>query len=141
MQLVEEHSYERLVQRYFIVGGVPGILWLPQTAARVPLILIGHGGGCDRTSPAQVGRARRLVAAGFAAAAIDAPGHGGRPRSPYDESEIAAMQQAMAQGRPVGPIVTRYNADIAARAVPEWRAALDALQQLPEIGPAGPVGY
>ena len=141
MEIVEEQSYDALVQRDFIVGEVPGMLWLPQSADRVPLVLIGHGGGRDRTSPAQVGRARRLVAAGFAAAAIDAPGHGDRPRSPYDESEIAAMQAAMAQGRPVGPIVTRYNADIAARAVPEWRAALDALQQLPEIGPDGPVGY
>jgi cephalosporin-C deacetylase-like acetyl esterase len=44
-------------------------------------------------------------------------------------------------GEPVGPIVERYNADIAARAVPEWQATLDALQELPEIGAEGPVGY
>lgn len=42
---------------------------------------------------------------------------------------------------PVGLIVVRYNADIAERAVPEWQATLDALQELPEIGAAGPVGY
>jgi hypothetical protein len=35
----------------------------------------------------------------------------------------------------------RYNAEIARRAVPEWRAALDALQELPEIGAEEPVGY
>jgi cephalosporin-C deacetylase-like acetyl esterase len=51
------------------------------------------------------------------------------------------MQQAMAAREPVGPIVVRYNAHLAQRAVPEWQATLDALQELPEIGPEGPVGY
>jgi dienelactone hydrolase len=50
------------------------------------------------------------------------------------------MQLAMASGEPVGPIVTRYNAVLAEQAVPQWRATLDALQELPEIG-SGPVGY
>ena len=35
----------------------------------------------------------------------------------------------------------RYNAYLAELAVPEWRATLDAFQELPEIGSAGPVGY
>jgi len=30
---------------------------------------------------------------------------------------------------------------LAERAVPEWQATLDALQELPEIGTEGPVGY
>ena len=51
------------------------------------------------------------------------------------------MQQARAAGEPVGPIVVRYNAHLAERAVPEWQATLDALQELPEIGAEGPVGY
>ncbi len=89
-----------------------------------------------------VGRAHLLVTGcGFHVAAIDAPGHDGRPRTVYDEQEIAAMRQAMATGEPVGPIVVRYNAHLAERAVPEWRATLDALQELPEIGTEGPVGY
>ncbi len=88
------------------------------------------------------GRAERLVAGcGFHVAVIDAPGHGGRPRTAVDEREIAAMRRAMAAGEPVGPIVVRYNAHLAERAVPEWRATLDALQELPEIGADGPVGY
>lgn len=74
-------------------------------------------------------------------ATIDAPGHGGRPRTEVDEREIAALRQAMAAGEPVGPIVVRYNAHLAERAVPEWRVTLDALQELPEIGDEGPVGY
>jgi hypothetical protein len=51
------------------------------------------------------------------------------------------MLRARAAGEPEGPVVVRYNAHLAERAVPEWRATLDALQQLPEIGTVGPVGY
>lgn len=51
------------------------------------------------------------------------------------------MKKVMAAGDPVGPIVVRYNAHIAERAVPEWRATLDGLRQLPEIGADGSVGY
>ena len=105
-------------------------------------MLLGHGGGRDSKAPPVVGRARRLVeVCRFTVAAIDAPGHGGRPRTATDEREIAAMLEARAAGEPEGPVVVRYNADIARRAVPEWRATLDALQAVPWIGSAGPVGY
>ena len=130
-------------ERDFTVGDIPGVLWSPATGSdRAPLVLLGHGGGIHKKAPAMSGRAERLIAGGgFHVAVIDVPGHGDRPRTAHDEREIAAMQQAMAAGEPVGPIVERYNAHLAARAVPEWQATLDALQQLPEIGPAGPVGY
>ncbi|MFE9605581.1 alpha/beta hydrolase [Streptomyces hokutonensis] len=132
-----------VVQHDFTMGEVTGALWSPETGAdRAPLVLMGHGGGNHRKSPAMVGRAQRLVAdGGFHVAVIDAPGHGGRPRTEHDEREIAAMQRAMAAGEPVGEIVVRYNGHLAERAVPEWRATLDALQELPEIGTEGPVGY
>jgi len=128
----------KLNERVFTVGDVPGVLWLPETLP-APLVLLGHGGGRDKNSPAMTGRAELLTAQGFAAVSIDAPGHGDRPRTPYDDEEIALMRQAMATGEPVGPIVVRYNADLARRAVPEWQAVLDMLLALPEI--AGPVGY
>jgi pimeloyl-ACP methyl ester carboxylesterase len=135
-------SSNGVVEREFTVGEIPGVLWSPAAGSeRAPLVLLGHGGGRDKKAPAMTGRAHRLVTTcGFHAVAIDAPGHGGRPRTPTDEREIAALRQAMAKGEPVGPIVVRYNADIAERAVPEWQATLDALQQLPEIG-GEPVGY
>lgn len=89
-----------------------------------------------------VGRAERLVTVGgFHVAVIDAPGHGERARTPHDEQEIAALFAARAAGEPEGPVVVRYNAHLAERAVPEWQATLDALQQLPEIGADEPVGY
>jgi hypothetical protein len=42
---------------------------------------------------------------------------------------------------PIGPIVIDYNISLAERAVPEWRATVDALQALPEIGVEAPIGY
>jgi len=138
-----ETSSNDVVERDFTVGEVSGVLWSPASSSgRPPLVLMGHGGGTNKRAPGMVGRAHRLVTnGGFTVAAIDAPGHGGRPRTATDEQEIAALRQAMAAGEPVGPIVVRYNADIAERAVPDWQATLDALQELPEIGADGQVGY
>jgi pimeloyl-ACP methyl ester carboxylesterase len=143
LHFIAETSSNGLVERDFTVGEVSGVLWSPASGAdRVPLVLMGHGGGEHKKARAMTGRAHRIVTScGFAVATIDAPGHGGRPRTAHDEQEIAAMQQAMAAGEPVGPIVVRYNAHLAERAVPEWQATLDALQELPEIGTGGPVGY
>ena len=38
-------------------------------------------------------------------------------------------------------ISVRYGTSLAERAVPEWQATLDALQELPEIGTEAPIGY
>lgn len=89
-------------------------------------------------------RARHYVTTyGFAVAAIDAPGHGDRPRTAEDERVRAELIEAMAAGETerVGAISVRYGISLAERAVPEWQATLDALQQLPEIGADAPVGY
>jgi len=143
LRFTGESSANDMVERDFTVGDVPGVLWSPASGAgRAPLILLGHGGGNHKKHPAMAGRARLLVTGcGFHAAVIDAPGHGDRPRTAHDEREITALYRARAAGEPEGPIVVRYNADLPERAVPEWRATLDALTQLPEIGPDGPVGY
>jgi fermentation-respiration switch protein FrsA (DUF1100 family) len=82
-----------------------------------------------------------VTSCGFHVAAIDAPGHGDRPRTAADERHVAALRRAQAAGEPIAPIVVRLHIDLAARAVPEWRATLDALQKLPEIGAEGPVGF
>jgi pimeloyl-ACP methyl ester carboxylesterase len=143
LRFTAETSSGGIVERDFTVGEVPGVLWSPASGAdRAPLVLLGHGGGRHRKAPPMSGRAHRIIThCGFHVAAIDAPGHGGRPRTAHDEQEIAAMLRARAAGEPEGPIVVRYNAHLAERAVPEWRATLDALQELPEIGGDGPVGY
>ena len=80
---------------------------------------------------------------GFAVAAIDAPGHGDRPRTTEDERTRADLRRAMGAGRTalVASISARYGSALAQRAVPEWQATLDALQQVPEVGADAPVGY
>lgn len=76
-------------------------------------------------------RAHRYVTAcGFAVAAIDAPGHGDRPRTEQGKRFAAAIRERVAAGEPIGPQVLRHNATLAAQAVPEWQATLDALQEI-----------
>ncbi|MFJ9343291.1 alpha/beta hydrolase [Streptomyces sp. NPDC101733] len=142
-QFTAESSSNGIVERDFTVDGVPGVLWSPAAGAdRAPLVLMGHGGGAHKKHRAMVGRAQLLVAGcGFHVAVLDAPGHGDRPRTAHDERDIAALREAQATGAPEAPIVVPYNARLAEFAVPEYRATLDALQELPEIGADGPVGY
>lgn len=143
LQFTAKSSSNGVIERDFTVGEIPGVLWSPACGAdRAPLVLMGHGGGNHKKHPAMSGRARRLVTGcGFHAAVIDAPGHGDRPRTAHDETEIAELFRARAAGEPEGPIVVRYNAHLAQLAVPEYLTTLDALQELPEIGTDGPVGY
>ncbi|MEU3460757.1 alpha/beta hydrolase [Streptomyces sp. NPDC006733] len=143
LHFTAESSSNGMIERDFTLGDVPGVLWSPARGAadRAPLVLMTHGGGNHKKHPAMSGRARRLVRDGFHVAVLDAPGHGDRPRTAHDEAEVAELFRARAAGEPEGPIVVRYNAHLAELAVPEHRAALDALQQLPQIGPGGPVGF
>ncbi|MET1074578.1 MAG: alpha/beta hydrolase, partial [Umezawaea sp.] len=139
MHFTTTTSSDGVLERDFTVGDVPGVLWSPSTPSdHAPLVLIAHGGGQHKRAPGVLGRARRFATAcGFHAAALDAPGHGDRPRTAADEEHVAALRQARASGEPIGPIVARLHLDLAARAVPEWRAALDALQDVTD----GPVGF
>jgi pimeloyl-ACP methyl ester carboxylesterase len=128
-----------VLERDFILGDIPGVLWTP-AAATTPLILIGHPAGMHKRLPRLVARARHYAAAyGFAVAAIDAPGCGDRPPSAADEQLRADLRRAMQAGEPVDEIVVDLIVPLVETAVPEWRTTLDALLSLPEID--GPVGY
>ena len=86
-----------------------------------------------------VARARGYVTeCGFAVAAIDAPGFGERPVTEEDERSVADIRRRREAGEPFVPAILRYNAALAKRAVPDWRATLDALQG---GGAGGPVGF
>ena len=139
----EQRLDDGVLEREFTLGEIPGILWTPGSAAAAapaPLILAGHPGGLDKMRPRLAGRARHYAAGyGFAAAAIELPGSGDRPRSAAAEQARADLRRAMAAGQPVGEIVDALVLPLVEKSVPEWRAALDALLSLPEIG--GPVGY
>jgi dienelactone hydrolase len=145
MRFTSETSSDGVREQLFTLGDIPGVLWSPDgpaSAAGRPLVLVGHGGGQHKTAPGVAARARRFVTAcGFAVAAIDAPGHGGRPRTGEDERLIASFRKRMAAGELAGPDLDRYHAGLAERAVPEWQATLNALQQPDCLGASGPVGY
>jgi dienelactone hydrolase len=123
-------------------GEIPGVLWTPDGAAGTrPLILMGHGGGQHKQAPGIVARARRFAAdCGFAVAAVDAPGHGDRPRTGEHDRFIAEIRARVQARDDVTPLLASFHAVLAAQSVPEWRAVLDAVQQLDHVG-AGPAGY
>jgi hypothetical protein len=134
-----QHLDDAVLEREFTLGEIPGVLWTPRSAP-APLILIGHNGGLHRRLPRLVARARHYAAEyGFAAAAIDAPGHGDRPRSAADDQARTELRRATEAGEPVDEILDAFIVPLVEKVVPEWRATLDALLSLPEIG--GPVGY
>jgi hypothetical protein len=140
--LVSHTTSHGVTTRELVLGEVTATLWAPEhAAAGTPLVLLGHGGGRQhRHHPAVSGRARLLTDVGLRAVALDVDGHGPRRRTPHDEAEVTLLHAARRAGEPIGPIVERYNADLARRTVPEWRALLAGLLAIPEIGDA-PVGY
>jgi dienelactone hydrolase len=143
MRFTAETRSNGVDERLFTLDDIPGVLWASAgaTGGR-PLVLLGHGGGQHKKAPGLVARAHRYVTAcGFAVAAIDAPGHGDRPRTEHDERLVAGFRERMAAGEPIGPQLARYHTDVSERAVPEWRATLDALQDLDCVGAGRPVGY
>lgn len=144
----EQRLDDAVVERAFTLGEIPGILWtpaaLPPDSVPAPLILIGHPPlGLGRMYPRLAGRARHYVAEyGFAAATIELPGSGVRPRWAAAEQARADLRRAMAMesgGAVGGEIIDALILPLVDRAVPEWQAVLDELLSLPGIG--GPVGY
>jgi NTE family protein len=93
-----------IAERTFTLGDISGVLWSPELATDgAPLLLMGHGGGLHKWGPGLMSPARRAVAGdgsgdGFTAAAIDAPGHGDRPRSDQDQPQVDAIRRARAAG-------------------------------------------
>ncbi|MFE4755575.1 dienelactone hydrolase family protein [Streptomyces mirabilis] len=137
----EQRLDDGVLEREFTLGEIPGILWTPGSAsAPAPLILLGHPGGLHKMYPRLAARARHSAAEGFAAATIELPGSGDRPRSAAAEQARADLRRALETGEPVDDeIVDRLVLPLVEKAVPEWQTTLDALLSLPEIG--GPVGY
>jgi hypothetical protein len=137
----EQRLDDGSLERAFLLDDIPGILWTPASSP-APLILLGHPGGPGglRTMyPRLASRARRSLANGFAAATIELPGSGDRPRSADAEQARADLHRAVAAGEPVDEVVDRLVIPLVDKAVPEWQSALDALLSLPDV--SGPVGY
>ncbi|GIJ38802.1 alpha/beta hydrolase [Micromonospora andamanensis] len=140
----EQRLDDGVLEREFTLAEIPGILWTPASAsasAPVPLILLGHPPlGLRTMYPRLVARARHAAAEGFAAATIELPGSGDRPRWAAAEQARADLRRVTEAGEPVSDeIIDALVLPLVDKAVPELQAALDALLSLPEID--GPVGY
>jgi hypothetical protein len=140
MQFTSQQPLENgVLEREFILGDVPGILWTPGPEP-VPLILLGHPGGLRAMYPRLAARARHAAATGVAAATIELPGCGDRPRSPDAEQARAVLRRAIRAGEhPAEEVIDRLISPLVKEAVPEWQTTLDALLSLPEV--RVPVGY
>ncbi|EWM11030.1 hypothetical protein [Kutzneria sp. 744] len=135
----EQRLDDGVLEREFTLGEIPGILWTAAGEGPAPLLLLGHPGGLGRMYPRLAARARGAVAEGYAAAAIELPGGGERPRLDVVDGARADLRRALEAGEPVGDdVVDRLIVPLVDKAVPEWQATMDALLELPEIG--GPVG-
>jgi dienelactone hydrolase len=141
MDFVSRVSEHGVTERGFTLrvgdSPVPGIVWTPEgaTGSR-PLILIGHGGTQHKRVDNVLRLARSLVRHhGYAAVAIDAPEHGDRGTP----EGMARLREQIVSGQ-FGPEQRLRMAAHASMAAAEWRATLDAVEGLPEIG-RGPVGY
>jgi dienelactone hydrolase len=145
LRFTGQTSSNGVVERDFTVGEIPGVLWSPASGPdHAPLVLMGHGGGLHKKTPGLLARAHDTVTSwGFTVVAIDAPGHGDRPRTAEDDQARADLQEAMATGdtERFESVSVRYVSSLAERAVPEWQTTLDALQKLPEIGTEALIGY
>ncbi|MGW0797453.1 alpha/beta hydrolase [Streptomyces sp. NPDC002692] len=143
----EQRFDDGVLEREFTLGEIPGVLWTPAPSsapapapAPAPLILLGHPGGLRRMYPRLAARARRSAADGFAAVTVELPGSGDRPRLPALEQARADLHRTLKAGEPVGDeIIDALVLPLVEKAVPEWRATLDAVLSLPGLG--GPVGY
>ena len=136
MHFISETTSDGVSEQLFMLNDIPGVLWSPaDEAGGRPLVLLAHGGGHHKKAPGVLARVQRYVTGcGFAAVAIDAPGHGDRPRTEREDQLQADAAELVAAGKPLGPLFDRYNAALAALAIPEWQATLDAL---PGYGPVG----
>lgn len=147
MIITRTRTVDGVVERLFeiTVAGerVPGVLWTPEGATGPrPLVLMGHGTSQHKKLGPIAARGQGYAREfGWAAAAIDAPGHGDRVSREVSMA-LATDIWARIQGEKPAYDPERL-ADIEKRAeqgLHEWMAALDALQGLPDVG-SGPVGY
>ncbi len=123
-----------VVERTFVVehraGAVPGVLWTADAPGTpTPLVLMGHGGSGHKGQPYVRALARRLVRYyDISTVAIDGPVHG--ERRPADLAIEAVTETRRRFARP----------EVIDGMIADWRATIDAVQALPEVGVA-PLGY
>lgn len=131
VQVIDEAiSHEVRQRRFDLARGdryIPGLVWTPvEVDAPTPVVMLGHGASGSKDQDYIVALARRLVRRhGLAAVAIDGPVHGARRADGGADPNLAFMDFAAA-----------WSSDDALidGMVDDWRATLDAVQALPEVG-------
>ncbi|HEY2068860.1 MAG TPA: hypothetical protein VGG48_04845 [Rhizomicrobium sp.] len=148
IEFIREKTENGVSERLFdlAVDGerVPAVIWSPEGATGPrPLVLMGHGGSQHKKIGSLAARARLYAKKlGYAVLAIDAPGHGDRI-SREEAAQLAAEVGARVRGETTGnPFsLLKTMRERSKRAVPEWQAALTAVQALPFVGEHERVGY
>jgi dienelactone hydrolase len=146
MDLEEVDTTRGVCERAFVleIDGerVPGLIWTPDGARGPrPTILIGHGGTQHKRTPNVLALARRFVRhQGFAAVAIDAPGHGDRATDADRAEARISPEERRRRLTEMTPEQARAWSQRAERGGAEWTATLDAVSTLDEVG-SGPFGY
>ncbi|HTQ12665.1 MAG TPA: hypothetical protein VMH86_02220 [Rhizomicrobium sp.] len=147
-EFTRARSAEGVTERLFdlTVAGerVPAAIWAPEGAAGPrPLVLMGHGGSQHKKIGSLAARARNYARKlGYAVLAIDAPGHGdrvSREEAARLAEEVGRRVRGEAPSMPFNLMKTM--SERTAKAVPEWKAALDAAQALDFVGRHERVGY
>jgi dienelactone hydrolase len=132
----EPQTAKGVVERRFDleVSGhtVPAIVWAPEAIEGPrPVVMIGHGASLHKRIPYVLAVARMLARHhGIASVAIDGPNHGDR-RADGGLDPVTVFAEFAAEWARPGSIDDM---------VEDWRATLDAVRALPEIGD-GPIGY
>lgn len=141
MHVTSEQTEMNVTEQRFTLQiegeSVPGIMWKPADAVgRRPVILLGHGGTQHKRVPNVLGLARGLVRhQGYAAVAIDAPGHGDRITDPEAAEAMRRRLGSRLTGggsgsRPMtmSPEQAKQMQERSAKGVREWKAVVDALE-------------
>jgi dienelactone hydrolase len=119
---------------------VPAVLWEPDPSGpgdergqeSVPLVCVGHGGSGHKRQDFVVDLAHSFVRRhGCRVLAVDGPVHGERRATGDAPPQMVLLQ--FAQRWQQDPAMTDEM-------VADWRAAIDAVQALDDVGP-GPVGW
>ena len=116
LRFTAETSSNGVIERDFTLGEITGVIWSPASGSEhAPLVLMGHGGGLHKKTPALLARAHDNVTTyGFTVAAIDAPGHGDRPRTAEGE------QAGPASGRLWRRAITNASSRLPSGTAPHW---------------------
>jgi dienelactone hydrolase len=149
VEVTRERTIEGVTERLFTVSvadeTVPAVVWTPEGAdSPRPLILMGHGGSQHKKITSLAQRAKAWARKfGWATLAIDAPGHGDRISREEGVANMREVGARVSGQAPAGwgPERLRQMLRRTQQAVPEWKAALDAVQTFPLVGAGGPVGY